>query len=129
MRQKFDSDSRRSTGAQGEETACRYLEGRGFRIIDRNWRGERFELDIVAMDGDTMVFCEVKTARTHRFGPAACWVTPRKVRRVSLAALDYIEAHDLAGKPFRFDVVGLDTKDGLYTVTHIPNAFSAPEDV
>ena len=116
-----------STGVQGEETAARFLLDRGYAILERNYRGDRSEIDIIARAGDTIVFCEVKTARSRRFGPAVSWVTPRKVRRIARAAGDYLATHDVAGCSFRFDVIGLEVdRDGAVTVNHIPDAFSAP---
>ena len=123
------TDDTLSTGIQGEEVACRFLSDKGYRIIERNWRSGRYEIDIIARDGETMVFCEVKTARSRRFGPAVGWVTPRKTRRIATAALDYIASHDIRECPFRFDVIGLDVRDDGVTVTHLENAFSAPGDV
>ena len=123
------SDSH-SIGVQGEESACRYLHCRGYDIIDRNFRSERFEIDIVARTGDTVVFCEVKTARSRRFGPAVSWVTPAKVRRITTAAAEYIATHDFPGCSFRFDVIGLEmASDGTLTMNHIPDAFSAGEEL
>jgi len=115
-----------STGIQGEELACRYLMEKGYQIIDRNWWSGQFEIDIIARDGDTVVFCEVKTARSRRYGSAIDWVTPRKVVRIAKTALDYIAIHDIRGCPFRFDVIGLEIKDGKRDITHIENAFDAP---
>ncbi len=116
-----------STGVQGEEVAARFLLNRGYAILERNFRGERSEIDIIARTGDIIVFCEVKTARSRRFGPAVSWVTPRKVRRIVHAAGDYLATHDVAGCSFRFDVIGLEVGgDGAVSVNHIPDAFSAP---
>ncbi|MCD6308774.1 MAG: YraN family protein [Candidatus Latescibacteria bacterium] len=116
-----------NTGFQGEEAACRYLVGKGYRILDRNYRARPYELDIVARIDDVVVFCEVKTARTVRFGPPASWVTPRKIRHIARAAMDYIRSKAISDAAFRFDVIALDTADGEIRITHIENAFSAPE--
>ena len=121
-------DNTRSTGLQGEEIACRYLTKKGYRILTRNYRGEHFEIDIVAENGNTIVFCEVKTARTDRFGSSISWVTPGKIKHISRAAADYIATHDTKGFSFRFDVIGLDIKDGKTEINHIKDAFTAQED-
>ena len=121
------TDDHLSTGLQGEDAACRYLAGKGYRIVDRNWRSGRYELDTIARDGDTMVFCEVKTARSHRFGAPVGWVTPRKVRHIARAAMGYIAENRVTGCGFRFDVIGLDITGGTLSITHIPNAFDLPE--
>ena len=124
---KKDNNTR-STGLQGEEIACRYLIEKGYRIITRNYRGEHYEIDIVAGHKNTIVFCEVKTARTNRFGPSISWVTPGKVKHIARAAADYIATHDTKGCSFRFDVIGLDVRGGKIEINHIENAFTAPED-
>ena len=117
----------KSTGIQGEELACRFLQGKGYHILDRNFRHDRYELDIVARDGSTVVFCEVKTARTGKFGPATSWVTPEKTKRIARAAEDYIAVKELSGIEFRFDVIGIEVVDNDRLINHIENAFMAPE--
>ena len=82
---KKDNNSR-STGLQGEEIASRYLIEKGYRILSRNYRGEHYEIDIIAEYENTIVFCEVKTARTNRSIPSISWVTPIKVKHIACAA-------------------------------------------
>ena len=118
-----------STGIQGEESACRYLVKEGYHVLDRNYRAERYEIDIIARTGDTIVFCEVKTARSKKFGPSISWVTPDKIRHIALAASEYINSHELNGCSFRFDVIGIDVVNGEIIINHIENAFTTPEDV
>ena len=118
-----------STGILGEEAACRHLENNGYTILDRNYRAERYEIDIIAQTGDTIVFCEVKTARSRKFGPSITWVTPDKIKHIALAAREYITSHTLTRHSFRFDVIGLDVANDRIAVTHIENAFSVPEDL
>ena len=91
-----------STGVQGEEVACRYLIKKGYRILDRNYRSDHYELDIVASKGTIIVFCEVKTSRTDKFGSPITWVTPMKIKRISLAAREYIFSHEIGGYSYRF---------------------------
>ena len=123
-----DDTSSRSTGFQGEEVAARYLEKEGYEILERNYRGGSYELDIIAACDGTIVFCEVKTARTGRFGPAVTWVTPEKIRHIATAAAEYIHTHETVGRSFRFDVIGLEVRDGVIEINHIIDAFTAPED-
>ena len=118
-----------STGIQGEEAACRYLEKKGYHILDRNFRGGRYEIDIVAQNGNIVVFCEVKTARSKKFGPSITWVTQDKIKHITRAASEYINIHEFHGCSFRFDVIGLDAEGGEISIKHIENAFTAPEDV
>ena len=116
-----------STGQQGEEVASCYLTRKGYDIIERNYRSEKYEIDIIASMGSTIVFCEVKTARTNKFGSSVSWVTPEKIQHISKAAEGYIATHDTKGFSFRFDVIGLNVKNGATEITHIENAFMAPE--
>ncbi len=73
---------RRALGAYGEDLACAYLTEHGYRILARNWRCRNGELDIVALDGDCLVGCEVKTRSSQRFGAPEESVTPTKVARL-----------------------------------------------
>ena len=117
-----------TAGMQGEQAACTYLEGRGYRILDRNYRADRFEIDIIARKSDTVVFCEVKSATTKRFGSPVTWVTPHKIRRIATAAAEYIQENELTGLSFRFDVIGLERRGGELIINHVENAFPVPED-
>ena len=117
-----------STGVQGEEVACRYLLEKGYQILDRNYRSDHYEIDIVAISRKTIVFCEVKTSRTDRFGSPITWVTPKKTKRISLAAQDYIASHDTGEYSVRFDVIGIEVRKGKPEITHIEDAFTVPED-
>ncbi len=100
---------RGAVGGYGERVAVRLLLSQGMVVLDRNWRdGRRGELDIVARDGDTLVFCEVKTRRGAAFGTPADAVTPAKVRRLRQLAAAWLAAHPAAGKAdIRFDVVAV----------------------
>ncbi|MFC1651047.1 YraN family protein [Candidatus Latescibacterota bacterium] len=118
-----------STGLQGEEIACRYLTNKGYGIIERNYRCSHLEIDIIAGHGDIIIFCEVKTARTKKFGPSISWVTPQKIKRIAKTAQEYIATHDTDGFSFRFDVIGIEVNCGKISINHIENAFIAPEDM
>ncbi|GAA1758381.1 YraN family protein [Luedemannella helvata] len=100
---------RAAVGGYGERVAVRLLAARGMVVLDRNWRdGRRGELDIVARDGDTLVFCEVKTRRGTAFGTPAAAVTPAKMRRLRQLAAAWLAAHPgTGGADLRFDVVAV----------------------
>ncbi len=98
----------RGLGAWGEETAARFLTDKGYRILDRNWHAPHGELDIVAQDGETLVFVEVKARRRHDFGRPEEAITPAKQRKLRETAWAYLQVHDLVEADFRFDVVALD---------------------
>ena len=95
-------------GGRGERAAARFLRRRGFRILLRGYRTTRGEIDLVARDGETLVFVEVKTR--SRGMPAEA-VTPEKQRRLTLAALHFLKRHGLLDRPrevpCRFDVVAI----------------------
>ena len=130
-RRKSMKKNRKIIGDAGEETSCNYLKKKGFTILTRNWRADdcNYEIDIIAQVGRTIVFCEVKTATTKRFGPSVSWVTPEKTDRIALAAHEYITTHQLDGHEYRFDVIGLQQKGDDYEIVHIENAFTAPENL
>jgi putative endonuclease len=99
-------ESTHSRGAEGEELAARFLEGSGYRILSRNWRHHRGELDLVARDPDgTIAFVEVKTARGVGAGDPGEWITPAKQRKLSLLALAWMVRHEATGRNVRFDAV------------------------
>lgn len=110
-------------GDLGEDAARRYLEGRGFRVLDRNWRYKQWELDLVCRDGDTVVFVEVKTRRVGAMGTPADALDRKKQARLVKAASQYLTKHALWDEPCRFDLAGVvDTGDSM-DVEHIENAF------
>ena len=98
---------RRALGEYGERLAVRYLTELGLAVVDRNWRCARGELDLVARDGDCLVFCEVKTRRTERFGSPVEAVGPRKAARLRRLASAWLQAHDERPARIRIDVIGI----------------------
>jgi putative endonuclease len=119
---------RRLLGERGEREAARWLRRQGFRILVRGYRTPRGEIDLIAREGDTVVFIEVKTRRE---GEPAEAVTPEKQRRVSLAALHFLKRHRLLDERSRFDVVALVWPHASRTpaIEHIRNAFDDTEPV
>jgi putative endonuclease len=99
---------RQMMGKAGEDRAVTELEGRGYAILARRYRTRHGEIDIVARDGQTTVFVEVKARANAEFGRAAEAVTPRKQRRLVSMAVDYLARHRLANRPCRFDVIAID---------------------
>lgn len=113
-------------GQRGESIAADYLTRAGLRILARNYRSGRGELDIVAMDGATIVFVEVKTRCSDAFGAPEQAVTVAKQRQLVMLANRYLYRERRIGAPCRFDVVAVEFRDGRCTIRHIPNAFSSP---
>jgi putative endonuclease len=115
-------------GKTGEDLACAELEARGYAIVARRYRVRDGELDIVARDGPTLVFVEVKARDSREFGDAAEAVTARKRRRLARLAVDFVARHRLEGCPCRFDVVTVH-RDGERTLIEVyPNAFDVTGD-
>jgi putative endonuclease len=113
-------------GFLGENLAVSELTRRGYAIVDRLYRTRRGEIDIVADDGGTIVFVEVKARATGDFGGGAEAVTPFKQRRLVSMAIDYLARRGLTDRPCRFDVIAIDDVDGASPViTVYCSAFDA----
>jgi putative endonuclease len=115
----------RSAGARFEQFAAEFLQGKGYRILERNLRLARKEVDIVAADGDTIVFVEVKGRSSALFGTAAEAVGPRKQTGLARFAAAYLERNGLWSRACRFDVVAVGLSGGEPVFEHIENAFGA----
>jgi putative endonuclease len=132
-------DPRRRLGAKGEDLAARHLEGRGYEVVDRNFRTRFGELDLVAAGDGCLVFCEVKTRisrqRSTELGPLAS-LGPRKQRQVRQMAREWLATRraELAGAlpersgrlpGLRFDAIGvtLDDRGQLVAIEHLDGAF------
>jgi putative endonuclease len=118
------SRSRVALGKIGEDLACRELERRGYAILARRYRGRAGELDIIAREGPTVVFVEVKAREGRKFGDAVDAVTSLKRRRMTRVAREYLARHRLAGCPCRFDVVSIHIVNEQPVIQLYPNAFS-----
>jgi len=121
------TEARQNLGKSGENLAAAELELREYAIIERRYRTAHGEIDIIAQDGETMVFVEVRRKTTGEFGTAAESVTPAKQRRVIRMAVAYLALHGLYDRcPVRFDVVAIDDlPDGSPHVTVYAGAFDA----
>jgi len=119
------SQQRVSFGKSGEDLACQELERRGYAIVARRYRRRGGEIDIIARDGQTMVFVEVKARRSREFGAASEAVTARKRLTISRLALDYLMREHLTNCPCRFDVVSIHFDAGAPVIEVIQNAFDA----
>ena len=111
-------------GRSGEDAAVRYLEKRRYKIIERGFRMLRGEIDIIARDGPTIVFIEVKTRRGLGFGPPAAAVTPAKQRQIRRIAQAYLHRRGFGRSFCRFDVISiLAEADGALRFEHLKDAF------
>jgi putative endonuclease len=110
-------------GQEGESIAARHLKKCGYKILERNYRNNIGEIDIIAMDCDTIVFVEVKTRRNHHFGGPKWAVTHRKQQKISMVALFYLKQLRMCDRKARFDVVTVTETDNKPTVEIVKNAF------
>lgn len=115
--------ARLSVGKKGEELAVDYLVKAGYRIVARNYRCVFGEIDIVAEDGNTLVFVEVKSRRSASYGEPQLAVDYRKQRKISTVALNYIKEKQEHGRSARFDVVSVKLSSSGHTIGLIKNAF------
>ena len=99
---------RQQLGIVGEELAVAALVARGYAILERRYETDRGEIDIIAEDGDTLVFVEVRARATAEFGRAAETVTRAKQRQVTRLAIEYLARHQIVNRRCRFDVVAVD---------------------
>ena len=115
-------DPRIGTGQTGEDLAVCYLENQGYTIVERNYRKRIGEIDIIARDGECLVFIEVKTRTNRRFGSPFDAVDFRKQQQISRVALAFMTQHRCGEVPVRFDVIGVHLEESP-RVELIKNAF------
>lgn len=117
----------RSFGERGERIAERWLKRRGYKIVARRCRGQLGEIDLVAVDGRTVVFVEVKTRQSCDAGHPVEAVGVEKQRRLTRLAVAYLRRHDLLECACRFDVIAVTWPSGRgrAVVEHFPRAFEA----
>lgn len=117
---------RRELGNWGEEQAREYLEGQGFIILEQNYRCVLGEMDLIALDGESLVFIEVKTRTSTAYGFPMESIGKRKQEKYIQMASYYAKAKGLYKAPLRFDVVEvMAARQGLLSINHIPNAFQS----
>ncbi len=111
------------TGRRGEELARSFLEKLGWTLLETNWRWGRAEIDLIGMDGDILVFVEVKTRRSEAFGRPEAFVSAKKMDLMAAAAAEYMSRinHDWE---IRFDVISVVLPAGRSPrIRHLPDAF------
>jgi putative endonuclease len=118
---------KKELGARGETLAVEKLEKKGYHIRDRNWRILEGELDIVAEDGDTIVFIEVKARTSRRFGLPEEGLTRKKRQRLIKAALAYLDAHQIFEANWRFDFIAIEwsSRGDLKRIEHFVDVIQA----
>ena len=118
------ASSRRRLGNWGEHMAAIQLEAEGYAIVARNWRCAAGEIDLVARDGETLVFVEVKTRRGRAYGAPEEALTPRKAQKLLQLGAQYVYEQALGDVNWRIDLVAveLDARGLLLHCDHIRNA-------
>ncbi|MDV3237395.1 MAG: YraN family protein [Gammaproteobacteria bacterium] len=113
-------------GQRAEDAACAYLLARGLRLIARNFRCRRGEIDLIMQDTDNLVFVEVRYRRQSRYGSGLESVDRRKQERIVRCAMHYLQRHPQAARSAaRFDVVALAPASEGLRIDWVRNAFDA----
>ncbi|MEJ2634141.1 MAG: YraN family protein [Calditrichia bacterium] len=113
-------------GKWGEDIAAEFLGKKGYRILFRNWRAERGDIDIIALDGDCLTFVEVKSGSSELYGPPELRITPSKKRQLYKLASVFIQnsqEYHIPNNSYRFDVIVIDGKPNKYEIRHFEHAF------
>lgn len=110
------------TGIRGEQIARDFLQKKNYKILETNWRHEKEEVDIIAMDGEELVIVEVKTRSTDYFGEPEEAVDEAKEKRLITAAEAFIEENDLDVE-VRYDIISIILRDNRHEIRHIQDAF------
>jgi putative endonuclease len=122
-RKKQNMAEHNELGHWGEEVAADYLRRKGYTIVERDWQSGHYDIDIIAMDEDTLVFVEVKTRRNRMFTEPETAVNYQKIRNLRQAANHYVKYRH-ANEPIRFDIVTVvGTQKDVPEINHIPDAF------
>ncbi|MBC5823921.1 MAG: YraN family protein [Candidatus Eremiobacteraeota bacterium] len=117
---------RRTAGSEGERAAEAFLRERGYHVLERNFRCRSGEVDLIALDGGTLVFVEVKTRRSLKRGAPIEAVTPLKQARVRKAAQEYLAYSGQVFGRIRFDVIAVMKAARSNEITHLKSAFTTP---
>jgi putative endonuclease len=113
-------DAKDVLGRDGEQAAVKYLEGCGFRILDRNWRCATGQVDIIAVERETFVVCEVRTRSGTRYGTPLEAVGRTKRSRLRRLGTQWLDAHGVRFDHMRIDVVGVISEGtGGITIEHV----------
>lgn len=117
-------DGRKRLGGEGEDAAARFLEALGYGLVERNYRCRYGEIDLIMLDGDVVVFVEVKL----RYPPFDAFeaVDARKQGKISRTAFDFLRRRGMLGRAARFDVVAVE--GGTFECSHVIDAFDSTVD-
>ena len=116
-------NARGQLGSDGEDIACKHLEALDYEVLERNYRCEDGEIDIVAARAGTIVFCEVKTRRTDRWGEPSEAVNFKKQARIRRLGARWLLERGARPGSVRFDVISLVVNEGGPRLQHHEDAF------
>ena len=122
---RIAAQSTTATGSAAERTAATFLRDRGYHVLEHNFRSRGGEIDLIALDGGTLVFVEVKLRRTLSRGTPIEAVSPLKQARVARAAAAYLAYSGRVFPRIRFDVISIMKTSARTEITHFKAAFSA----
>ncbi len=111
-------------GKEGEKAAVEFIQRKGYKVLEINYRLHPYELDIIAEDGPFIVFIEVKSRQTDEYGHPIEFITGKKEKHMLLVA-DYYLEYKKPGKEGRFDVITILNNKGHFILEHFINAFTA----
>ena len=109
-------------GKKGEQLAVNYLIGKGYKIVERNWRFQKAEIDIIERKAEMLISVEVKTRSTKNFGNPQDFVNPKKIKLMVLAMNEYILNKDLDIE-LRFDIIAITKDKSSFDIEHFKAAF------
>lgn len=109
-------------GKKGEQLAVDFLEQKGYAILERNYRFNKAEVDIIAKTGDILAIIEVKTRSTTDFGNPQDFVKPKQIQRLVTAVNEYVNINAL-DLEVRFDIIAIIKKHKTFKIEHLENAF------
>ena len=112
-------------GKKGEQAATNFLKSEGYKILKRNWRMHRHEIDIVVENEEYIIFVEVKTRTSRQWGNPEDFIGNAKIKRIVEAADLYLQINDI-DKPARFDIVSAVWDGENFEIEHIDDAFMSP---
>ena len=109
-------------GKKGEDLAVDYLIKANYEILERNYRFDKAEVDIIAQKNGFLAIIEVKTRSTVDFGNPQDFVKPKQIKNLVKAVNEYVIENDIEDE-IRFDIIGIVKKDSKFTIEHLKNAF------
>lgn len=120
----MNNQNKKAFGNAGENIACKFLMQKGYKIIKRNYRFSKGEIDIIVQKDKTIIFVEVKARKNQNFGPAELAITSGKQKQIRKIAEAFLYENDFSDFDFRIDVIAINFESkSKYSLNHIENAF------